>query len=140
MFKVVTSCVTESFLPLAIALSAKLVLAGTPHDVTFPACYRCLTRSHSCHCCPVHIMQLHIASCRHDTVAFGKCQHFVAGMRAIDLSCLLLAPAGFLMTYTSISTAILAIAAWNLMAWVPECCLLVCAQHASAVLRSVSWH
>jgi hypothetical protein len=44
------------------------------------------------------------------------------------------------MTYTTISTAILAIAAWNLAAWVPECYLLVCAQRASAVLRSVSWH
>ncbi len=90
----------------------------------------------------MHIMQLLVASCRHDTVAFGKCEHFVAGMRAIDLSCLLLAPiaAGFLMTYTNTSTAILAIAAWNLAAWVPECYLLVCAQRASAVLRSVSWH
>lgn len=69
-------------------------------------------------------MQLHIASCRQDTVAFGKCEHFVAGMRAIDLSCLLLAPiaAGFLMTYTSISTAILAIAAWNLVASVNAAC------------------
>ncbi len=63
-------------------------------------------------------------------------------MRAIDLTCLLLAPiaAGFLMTYTSISTAILAIAAWNLAAWAPECYLLVCAQRASALLRSAGWH
>ena len=88
----------------------------------------------------MHIMQHHVASSRHDTVC--RSLLFVAGMMAIDLSCLLLAPiaAGFVMTYTSISTAILAIAAWNLAAWVPECYLLVCAQRASAVLRCVSWH
>ena len=33
MFKLVTSCVMESFLPLAIALLAKIVLADTPHNV-----------------------------------------------------------------------------------------------------------
>ena len=61
-----------------------------------------------------------------------------AGMRAIDLTCLLLSPiaAGFLMTYTNISTAILAITAWNVTAWAPECYLLQCAQRFSAVLRS----
>ncbi len=64
-----------------------------------------------------------------------------AGMRAIDLTCLLLAPiaAGFLMTYTSITTAIVAIAAWNLAAWAPECYMLVCAQRASLLLRSAGW-
>lgn len=42
------------------------------------------------------------------------------------------------MTYTSISTAILAITAWNLAAWAPECYLLLCARRFSAVLRSVA--
>ena len=62
-------------------------------------------------------------------------------MRAIELTCLLLAPiaTGFLMTYTSTLTAILAIAAWNLAAWAPECYLLLCAQKASAALRSAGW-
>ena len=60
-----------------------------------------------------------------------------AGMRAIDLTCLLLAPiaTGFLMTYTSPLTAVLAIAAWNMAAWAPECYLLLCARNASAALR-----
>ena len=40
------------------------------------------------------------------------------------------------MTYTSIPTAILVMAAWNLAAWAPECYLLLCAQRFSAVLRS----
>ena len=50
---------------------------------------------------------------------------------------MLLAPiaAGFLMTYGSTSTAIVAIAAWNLAAWVPECYLLICAQRSSVALR-----
>lgn len=66
----------------------------------------------------------------------GMCNS-IAGMRAIDLSCLLLAPiaAGFLMTYTSTSTAVLAIAAWNLAVWAPECYLLAQAQQASSALR-----
>ena len=61
----------------------------------------------------------------------------IVGMRAIDLSCLLLAPiaAGFLMTYTSTFTAILAITSWNLAAWAPECYLLLCAQQVSSALR-----
>lgn len=65
-----------------------------------------------------------------------------SGMRAIDLTCLLLAPiaAGFLMTYTSMTTAVLAIVAWNLAAWAPECYLLVCAQRASPLLRSAGRH
>lgn len=42
------------------------------------------------------------------------------------------------MTYTTISTAILAITAWNVAAWAPECYLLMCAQRFSAVLRSAS--
>ena len=60
----------------------------------------------------------------------------IAGMRAIDLTCLLLAPiaTGFLMTYTSPLTAVLAIAAWNMAAWAPECYLLLCARNASAAL------
>ncbi|KAL3161599.1 hypothetical protein ABBQ32_010458 [Trebouxia sp. C0010 RCD-2024] len=76
-----------------------------------------------------------VVLCNGNSAALAKVN---SGMRAIDLSCLLLAPiaAGFLMTYTSISTAIVAIAAWNLAACVPECYLLVCAQRASAVLRA----
>lgn len=60
-----------------------------------------------------------------------------AGMRAVDLACLMLAPgaAGVLMTYTGITTSILVISAWNLIAWLPECYLLVCAQHAFPTLR-----
>lgn len=60
-----------------------------------------------------------------------------AGMRGVDLSCLLLSPiaAGFLMTYGGMQTAILVIALWNLAAWIPECYLLYVAQQASAALR-----
>ncbi|KAL3139042.1 hypothetical protein ABBQ32_005843 [Trebouxia sp. C0010 RCD-2024] len=72
--------------------------------------------------------------CYGDSAAMAKLN---SGMRAIDLTCLLLSPiaAGFLMTYTSISTAILVITAWNLAAWAPECYLLLCAHRLSSVLR-----
>ena len=60
-----------------------------------------------------------------------------AGMRGVDLSCLLLSPiaAGFLMTYAGMRSAILVIALWNLASWVPECYLLYIAQQASSALR-----
>ncbi|KAL0018471.1 hypothetical protein WJX77_004008 [Trebouxia sp. C0004] len=76
-----------------------------------------------------------VVLCKGDSAVLARLN---SGMRAIDLTCLLLAPiaAGFLMTYTSITTAVVAIAAWNLAAWAPECYMLVCAQRASLLLRT----
>lgn len=48
-----------------------------------------------------------------------------AGMRRIDLTCLIVSPifAGVLMTYAGSRTAVLAVLAWNLAACAPECLL-----------------
>ena len=47
-------------------------------------------------------------------------------MRCIDLTCLVLAPivVGYLMTYAGQRAAVVAVCAWNLAAWAPECGLL----------------
>lgn len=60
-------------------------------------------------------------------------------MRRIDLTCLIASPivAGLLLNYTSLQVAILAIMAWNLLAWMPECLLLSYAQRQSPSLRWV---
>jgi len=60
-----------------------------------------------------------------------------AGMRRIDLTCLIASPimAGCLMTFGSMRVAIVAILLWNLLAWWPECTLLELAQHFSPALR-----
>ena len=49
-----------------------------------------------------------------------------AGMRRIDLTCLIVSPIGVgtLMTYCGTAAATAAICGWNLLAWVPECLLL----------------
>jgi iron-regulated transporter 1 len=58
-------------------------------------------------------------------------------MRRIDLTCLIASPimAGLLLTYSGLQAAILAIMAWNVAAWLPECLLLSYAQRHSPVLR-----
>ena len=60
-----------------------------------------------------------------------------AGMRRLDLTCLIASPimAGCLMTFGSIRIAIVGILLWNMLAWWPECRLLQLAQHFSPVLR-----
>ena len=58
-------------------------------------------------------------------------------MRRIDLTCLILSPigVGFLMTYAGARAAILAILAWNLLAWAPECLLAAHAVRCSDALQ-----
>jgi hypothetical protein len=58
-------------------------------------------------------------------------------MRAIDMLCLMLSPmaAGFLMTYAGMLPAVLAIAAYALVVWAPECVLLRVAHRLSPQLR-----
>lgn len=64
-----------------------------------------------------------------------------AGMKRIDLICLIASPiaVGLLMTAGGPShgttLAALAIMAWNLVAWAPECALLRAAQRWSPALR-----
>lgn len=60
-----------------------------------------------------------------------------AGMRRIDLTCLIASPimAGLLMTLGSIRVAIAGILLWNMLAWWPECRLLQLAQWFSPFLR-----
>ncbi|CAK0739466.1 hypothetical protein CVIRNUC_001168 [Coccomyxa viridis] len=60
-----------------------------------------------------------------------------AGMRRIDLTCVIASPimAGLLMTFGSIRLAIAGILMWNMLAWWPECRLLELAQQLSPVLR-----
>ena len=60
-----------------------------------------------------------------------------AGMRRIDLTCLIASPimAGLLMTLGSIRVAIVGILLWNMLAWWPECRLLQLAQQFSPFLR-----
>ncbi|BDA48594.1 Solute carrier family 40 member 1 [Coccomyxa sp. Obi] len=60
-----------------------------------------------------------------------------AGMRRIDLTCLIASPimAGLLLTYGNLQIAIIAIVAWNLCAWLPECWLLRRAQNSFTALR-----
>ncbi|CAL8460950.1 g481 [Coccomyxa elongata] len=60
-----------------------------------------------------------------------------AGMRRIDLTCLIASPvmASLIMTLASIRVAVVAILVWNMLAWWPECRLLQLAQHFSPLLR-----
>ena len=62
-----------------------------------------------------------------------------AGMRRIDLSCLIAAPiaAGCLMTLASTRAAVMVMGLWNAAACVPECLLLSQALQHSAQLRPV---
>ena len=65
------------------------------------------------------------------------CKSVHAGMRRIDLTCLIASPimAGLLMTFGSIRLAIAGILMWNMLAWWPECRLLELAQQLLPVLR-----
>ena len=60
-------------------------------------------------------------------------------MRRIDLVCLIASPiaAGFVMTYGGLKAAVLAVIAWNLVAWAPEVILLKRAQDLCPSLRCV---
>jgi Ferroportin1 (FPN1) len=59
------------------------------------------------------------------------------GMKAIDLACQMLAPvaAGFLMTYAGMWLAVLVIAGYSVIVWLPECLLLQRAYSQSPLLR-----
>jgi len=61
-----------------------------------------------------------------------------AGMKRIDLSCLIASPiaVGLLMTYR-VDAAIIGVLVWNAAAWIPECSLLKRAQNASPVLAAM---
>ncbi len=62
------------------------------------------------------------------------------GMRRIDLTCLIVSPiaVGCIMTYASAQAAVLAVLAWNLAAWAPECLLAAHAVRQSDALQCVS--
>lgn len=74
-------------------------------------------------------------TCCHALMAW---RHVCAGMRRIDLTCLIASPilVGFLMTYGSTSRAVAFIALWNLASWGPECLLLRYSQSQMASLRA----
>lgn len=61
-------------------------------------------------------------------------------MRRIDLTCLIVSPiaVGCIMTYASAQAAVLAVLAWNLAAWAPECLLAAHAVRQSDALQCVS--
>lgn len=60
-------------------------------------------------------------------------------MRRIDLCCLLLAPVavGGLMTLVDTQAAVILLAAWNLLAWVPEIWLLQIVHDATPAMQCV---
>ncbi|KAK9837511.1 hypothetical protein WJX81_007687 [Elliptochloris bilobata] len=72
--------------------------------------------------------------CGGDSAALSRLN---SGMRRIDLSCLIVSPigVGLLMTYAGTRAAILAVLAWNLAAWVPECLLAAHAVHRCDALQ-----
>lgn len=66
----------------------------------------------------------------------------MAGMRRVDLTCLIASPimAGILLTYGGLEAAVIGIVCWNLAAWAPECLLLFYAQRRSFALRCSAPH
>lgn len=62
----------------------------------------------------------------------------LAGMRRIDLTCLIVSPimVGLIMNYAGSPAAVMLILLWNLAAWAPECLLLTyCNKHVSTLAR-----
>lgn len=86
---------------------------------------------------PLLLLLMRVLCC---AVPFPPSWACAAGMKRIDLICLIASPicVGLVLTYGGaqpMAAAILAIAGWNLLSWGPECLLLKHAQEHSAKLR-----